>query len=242
MCRAFILLFIAGHTFLFAKAQAPQEIPRSTNESTMIDTGEYNIKDTYLSPLKYTGWGIRVLNERMKMASLANYHISRQQLFNVEFSSTNNPSKTAEGLAGFIDYTLGYHYHFPLTPNFKLLTGASVRGMGGFIYNTRNSNNPATAKVDLDCNLSALAIYRKTIKDYPLTFRYQVTIPFIGVFFAQEYGQPYYEIFDAGNGKGVILFNSFHNKFAIKNYLTADFPIGILLYGLGTWEVYTVRM
>ena len=66
----------------------------------------------------------------------------------------------------------------------KLLAGGAVHGMSGFIYNTRNGNNPASAKADIDLNISAMAIYKLRVKEYPMTLRYQFTIPFAGVLFS----------------------------------------------------------
>ncbi|MDL2281922.1 DUF3316 domain-containing protein [Parabacteroides sp. OttesenSCG-928-G06] len=203
--------------------------PWSVNEATLIGAGGYNLEDTYLTPGKnvnYSGWGLRILNERMRMVSLANHNVSRQQMLNIDVATTDNPAESATDFAGFIDYSLGYHYRFHPLPRLKILTGASARGMAGFIYNTRNGNNPASAKVDVDLNLSALAIYGMRIKNNPLTLRYQLELPVMGVMFSPHFGQSYYEIFNLGNYDGIIRFNSFHNKFAIKNYLTADFSVG----------------
>ena len=49
-------------------------------------------------------------------------------------------------------------------------------------------------------------------------------IPFIGVLFAIHKGQPYYYL-SQGDRSGVIKFSSLHNKFAMRNYFTFDFPI-----------------
>lgn len=205
-----------------------EEVPRSINESTMVGIGGYNLRDTYLSPstdINYTGWVARILNERMKVVRLADYKISRQQLINVEFGSTRNGAETANEYAGFVDYSLGYHYRFTnLLPGLKVLTGASARLSGGFIYNTRNSNNPVSGKGDFDLNLSAMAIYNFKIKEFPLTFRYQAEIPFAGVLFSVHKGEPYYFLTQGGSD-GIVRFSSFHNKFAMKNYFTLDIPV-----------------
>lgn len=221
------LLFLCLTLPLFAQGDKKNE-PWSVNEGTLIGAGGYNLKDTYLSRdnVNYTGWGLRILNERMKMTRLADYHISRQQILNIDIASTYNPAETATDFGGFIDYSFGYHYHLRPLPNLKILPGASLRGMAGFIYNTRNGNNPVSAKVDIDLNLSALAILQTKIKDYSFTLRYQVEMPVAGIMFAPHFGQSYYEIFNLGNYSGVFPFNSFHNKFAIKNYLTVDLPVG----------------
>ncbi|MBC8601003.1 DUF3316 domain-containing protein [Parabacteroides acidifaciens] len=224
-CLMFLFLWMA----LPLVAQSDEEeVPRSINESTMVGIGGYNLRDTYLSPstdINYTGWVARILNERMKVVRLADYKISRQQLINVEFGSTRNGAETANEYAGFVDYSLGYHYRFTnLLPGLKVLTGASARLSGGFIYNTRNSNNPVSGKGDFDLNLSAMAIYNFKIKEFPLTFRYQAEIPFAGVLFSVHKGEPYYFLTQGGSD-GIVRFSSFHNKFAMKNYFTLDIPV-----------------
>ena len=194
--------------------------------------------DTYLSPgapeRNYTGAGFSVLHERMQMTRLADQRISRQQLFRGELARTENGAATATDLAGFATYSLGYHYHFttPL-PDLQLLAGAMAQGWLGFIYNTRNGNNPASTKADADLRLSAMAFYTLRIKGYPIRLRYQGAIPFAGVCFSPHYNQSYYEIFDLGNHAGVVQFNSFHNKWAYQQLLTADFPVGALTLRVG---------
>ena len=207
-CLMFLFLWMA----LPLVAQSDEEeVPRSINESTMVGIGGYNLRDTYLSPstdINYTGWVARILNERMKVVRLADYKISRQQLINVEFGSTRNGAETANEYAGFVDYSLGYHYRFTnLLPGLKVLTGASARLSGGFIYNTRNSNNPVSGKGDFDLNLSAMAIYNFKIKEFPLTFRYQAEIPFAGVLFSVHKGEPYYFLTQGGSD-GIVRFSS----------------------------------
>lgn len=205
-----------------------EDVFHSTNGSTMVGIGSYNLRDTYLSPstdINYTGWVARVLDERMKIVRLADYRVSRQQLINVEFGSTCNGAGTAREYAGFLDYSLGYHYRFPqMRTGLKVLTGVSARLSGGFIYNTRNSNNPVSGKADFDLNLSALAIYSFKIKDFPFTLRYQVELPFAGVLFSVHKGEPYYFLIQGGKD-GVVRFSSFHNKFAMRNYFTLDVPV-----------------
>lgn len=217
----------------FPQEEEPTE---PVNAATLIGIGGYNLMDTYLTPgsrIPYTGWGLRVMNERTKMTRLADHRISRQQIFNADIASIRNGAGTTQAFSGFLDYTLGYHYHFHPIPALKLLAGASVHAMGGFIYCTRVSNNPASAKADLDLNLSVQAIYNFQIRNYPLTMRYQAEIPFIGILFSPHYGQSYYEIFDRGNKSGIVPFTSFHNKLAMKNYLTVDFPVGKFTFRAG---------
>jgi hypothetical protein len=219
--------FFALILYLFVPLAAQTESDRSfsINESTLIGIGGYRIKNNYLSPLIYTGTGIRVMNERMKMVSLSNQRISTQQILDIDLSSVSNPAGTVAALAGFVDYSYGFHYRFQPTQDLKLLTGASIKGMFGFVYNTQSANNPIATHVDLDLNLSAMGIYTFRIRNYPLTCRYQVDIPLTGVLFTPAIGQSYYEIFGLGNTSGIVGFSSLHNKFTMRNYLTVDFSV-----------------
>ena len=205
-----------------------EDFPLSVNVGTLVGAGRYNIMDTYLSPgsqTNYQGWALRVLNERMKMTRLGNGKISRQQQIQIDFASVLNPAYTLKEYAGFIDYTLGYHYHFNVSQNLRLLAGGAVHALVGGVYNIQSSNNPASAKADLDLNLSGMALYRLKIGKMPLWIRYQLAIPFAGILFSPHYGQSYYEIFQLGNGSGVVKFSSFHNRWAMKNLLMVDIPL-----------------
>ncbi|MDR2679201.1 MAG: DUF3316 domain-containing protein [Tannerella sp.] len=206
---------------------------RSINEGTLVGVGGYRMKDTYLSPEKYGGLGFRFMNERMRLTKLSGYKVSRQNIVNVDISSTMNGAENANFLSAFVNYSMGYHYRFLPDPYFKILVGGNVRGMTGMVYNTRNGNNPMTVHADVDLNLSLIAIYEFYIKKYPLTLRYQFETPFAGVLFSPVYSQSYYEIFSLGNTAEIFNFNSFHNKVAMRNYFTVDFPVGGMTLRMG---------
>ena len=58
MKRIVSLLIITLYLSSSLAAQEDKgEQPWSVNEATLVGAGGYNIKDSYLSPLKYTGWG-----------------------------------------------------------------------------------------------------------------------------------------------------------------------------------------
>ncbi|MDR3269467.1 MAG: DUF3316 domain-containing protein [Tannerella sp.] len=202
-----------------------EETPYSVNEGTMIGFGGYNIKNSYLSfgdDIKYTGKGVHVLNERMRMI---HPRVSSQQMFHVDLSLCKNPAATISAMSGIVDYSHGYHYRFEPVPGLKLLAGTSLRGMLGIVYNTQTGNNPTAINADIDLNLSVAGIYTLRLRNYPLTLRYQVEAPLVGVLFSPNYGQSYYEIFGLGNMSDVIKCSSLHNKQALRNYLTVDFPV-----------------
>jgi len=198
----------------------------SINEGTLIGIGGYGMRDRYLSQIDYGGMGLNFMNERMKLLSYPGNNISRQNVVNVNISSSSNGAENSNFLAAFVDYSCGFHYRFIPDPFFKIMAGGNIRGLLGMVYSTRNGNNPMTIHADVDLNLSMIAIYEFYIKKRPLAIRYQFETPLVGVLFSPVYNQSYYEIFSLGNTGDVINFNSLHNKFAMRNYLTVDFPIG----------------
>ena len=209
------------------------EAPRSVNEGTLIGIGGYKMKDTYLSPEKYGGLGYRFVNERMRLTKMANDRVSRQNFVNVDISSAINGAENANFLSAFVDYSLGYHYRFLPDPYFKIMVGGSAHGMMGMVYNTRNGNNPITVHADFDLNFSMIAIYEFRITNRPLAVRYQFETPFVGFLFSPMYNQSYYEIFSLGNTSGIFKLNALHNKFAMRNYFTLDFPVGAVTLRAG---------
>ncbi|MDR1645678.1 MAG: DUF3316 domain-containing protein [Tannerellaceae bacterium] len=200
-----------------------EENPRGMNEGTLAGFGTSIVKDTYLSPFTYTGWGARIFNERMTL--LRNPLFSRQQIISVDISSTRNPAENVSDFGAFVDYTFAYHRRIPAGTNLRLMPGAFAHLMGGFIYNTRNGNNPLSAKADIDLGLSAIALYTFNIRTSSIILRYQVEFPLGGIFFSPPYKSSYYEIFNEGNTSNIIALNSFHNKAALRNYLTIDIPV-----------------
>ncbi|MDR2472896.1 MAG: DUF3316 domain-containing protein [Tannerella sp.] len=199
---------------------------RSVNEGTIIGFGSYMMKDTYLSPMEYNGYGMHYMNERMKFTGAGSFKWSRQSIVNVDISSALNGAENANFLSAFVDYSYGLHYRILPSPFFKILVGGSTRGMLGMVYNTRNGNNPMTLHADIDLNASMMAIYEFRIRKHQLALRYQIELPFAGVLFSPVYNQSYYEIFSLGNTQKIFNFNSLSNKFAIRNYFYLDFPIG----------------
>jgi hypothetical protein len=213
---------------------------RSVNEGTVFGIGGYKMKDDYLSPEKYGGAGFRFINERMRLTRLAEHRISRQNIVNVDISSAINGAENANFLSVFVNYSLGYHYRFLPDPYVKILVGGSAHSMFGMVYNTRNGNNPMTLHADLDLNGSLIVIHEFRIKKHLLAIRYQFETPFAGVLFCPVYGQSYYEIFTLGNTAEVLNFSSFRNKFAVRNYLTLDFPVGGTTFRAGYFgSLYT---
>ena len=194
-----------------------------TYKATMIGYGTSSIYDSYLSPLKYTGKNIGLHYEQMNKTGLMNQKITSQHLLKGNYSWSDNKSGTASYYTGLINYNYGLFYNLKPSKKLQMLTGMQASGLLGFVYNTRNGNNPATAKAHLDLGLSAIANYKFQIRSQPIQIRDQFCIPFIGTMYSPNFGQSYYEI---GLGATDNLFHlaSFKNYFRVNNMLLAEIP------------------
>ncbi len=198
---------------------------RYVTRATTYGIGYTNILDTYLSPQEYKGIEARIARETMRMTKLFDGNVSLQNFFQANLSYTKNNSENNNSFAGLINWDYGMHYQFRINENLKILTGGMGELNGGFIYNLRNSNNPASAKAYINIAASGMVIYRFKIKNYPVVARYQANVPVAGIMFSPNYGQSYYEIFTLGNSDGVVKFTSLHNQPSIRQLFSLDFPI-----------------
>ncbi|HUI32719.1 MAG: DUF3316 domain-containing protein [Dysgonamonadaceae bacterium] len=228
ICMGILFLFYAVNA---AIGQSELDIPikKSVNQSTLFGIGTMYLTDTYLSPLEYNGISLSLMHERLNATSLFNDKLLLQQQYFLQTSSTENPIGNTKTYYGNLDYKINGFYPLLKNQSFRLLGGAGADLSLGGIYNIRNSNNPAQLKASTNINLSVLAFYNWKM----LTFRWQITSPLLGVFFSPEYGHSYYEIFVLGNNKGTIHLGSPANQRGLRNYITADYPIGNLTLRAG---------
>lgn len=215
--------------------------PRTLN-TFMLSAGSSNMYDTYLSPLEYTGFSLRLMYESMRRTTWFNHNFYKQQLIELEFASGLNPVGSVREYWGRLRYQLGGHYAFYRGHGLRLGAGGFWDVNIGGLYNERNGNNPATARVYTNLNLSFMASYKW--KKYAI--RWQVDTPFMGMLFSPKYGQSYYEI-SLGNTVGLVNFASFHNQRSLRNLVTVDIPFSkyIVRVGyLGDWyqtKVHSVQ-
>lgn len=225
----FCLLLLLGSGTV--QAQLPAEVEgleqsRLVTRATMYGIGVTNVFDTYLSPQEYTGIDFRISRESMRMTKWADGKLSLQSFFQADLGYTHNKVDNNNTFSALANWNYGLHYNFPITSNFKLLAGGLADLNGGFVYNLRNTNNPASARAYINLDASGMAIWDLRIKNYPLTLRYQINLPLMGVMFSPHYGQSYYEIFSLGNSSGVVKFTSLHNQPSLRQMLTVDFRVG----------------
>lgn len=227
VCLFLYIIAQALPSFGKVRDESPDSLQanRYVTRATMYGVGCTNVFDTYLSPQEYRGVDFRVSRETIRMTKLLDGNISVQSFFQANLGYTHNRADNNNTFSGMVNWNYGLHYQFRLTNNFKLLAGALADFNAGFVYNLRNSNNPASARAYINLDASTMAIWHLKIKNYPFVLRYQANLPVVGVMFAPEKGQSYYEIFTLGNSSGVIQFTSLHNQPSLRQMLSIDLPI-----------------
>ncbi|MCM1107560.1 MAG: DUF3316 domain-containing protein [Clostridium sp.] len=217
-------------------AQSPADsLPdnRLTTHATLIGTGRSRLLDTYLSPLEYSGPQISFLRETLRKTHWAGGRVSTQGLLGGFFSYTDNPAQNANDLAALIEYQAGWHYNWVLPCRLRLMAGGQAGAHAGFVYNTRNGNNPAQAKAGAELSASVAAIWPFRIRRVPFAVRYQCDMPVMGLMFSPAYGQAYYEMFSEGNYDHNVCFTHPANAPTFRQLLTLDFPIRDFTFRLG---------
>lgn len=216
-------------------AARERDVPgnRYTTHATLIGAGRSNLLETYLSPLEYTGPQFTFLRETLRKTHWAEGRVSAQSLLGGYFSYTQNPAQNAEDMAGMIEYRAGWHYNWTLPFRLRLMAGGQIGAYAGFVYNTRNGNNPAQAKAGAELSASVAAIYPFRIRRVPFTVRYQCDMPVTGMMFSPAYGQAYYEIFSEGNYDHNVCFTHPGNAPTFRQLFTLDFPVKDYTFRVG---------
>lgn len=203
----------------------------------MIGVGATQLLDTYLSAEKYRGVELRVLSqtERKKVDKVFSY----EWLHEGGLVHAKNRSGNASEMAGSYHAAYGYYYNMDLlNSRLSLRLGARVGGYLGFVYNSRNSNNPAQARVALHLMPTAAAAYRFHWGGRPLAIHYEVSMPLCGVMFSPNYGQSYYEIFSKGNYDRNIVPVTIASTPSLRQTIALDFHWGRTTWRVGYWGDY----
>ena len=215
------LLFLILLSPLSIHAQKDSIITRAT----LYGIGHTNQLDTYLSPMEYTGPELRILRENIRKSKYLDGKLTRQSIFQANVSMLGNKAGTGSEFSFLANWSLAYLYQFPIDNQLKFLVGPHIDLNGGMIYNFRNSNNPVNAKAYANLGASGMVMYQFRIKEHPFLLRYQLNLPLIGLMFAPEYGQPYYEMSLSKDWGKNICFTSLHNQPSMRQFLSLDFPI-----------------
>lgn len=199
---------------------------RIRTHSFMLGVGSANVLETYLSPLEYTGTEVRFLSETQRMTKMARGRISVQHRVDGNVAYVASPTDDGKEWAGYLSWTAAWHYNWNPVRGLRLLAGAGSELGGGFVYNTRNGNNPAQGKLAVHLKASGAAIYDFECWKRPFSVRYQVDLPLVGAMFSPAYGQSYYELFSLGHYDHNVCATYIGNAPCMTHLLTLDIPVG----------------
>lgn len=206
---------------VFASESDTASVVRPVAASYMVECGSSRINDTYLTPLKYSGFTAGFRYERLQAMKFDPQRWVMRLAAGIEVDKTDNPAKNASLWYLGIDFSWGMTYRWKLPHGLTLGGGGSTNIDLGCLYSSRNGNNPASAKAAWTVGATGYVAWNVNIGKLPVTLRYQPSIPVTGVFFSPDYGELYYEIY-LGNDNGLAHVAWWGNYFAMENLFTVD--------------------
>ncbi len=200
----------------------------------MLGIGAVNTLDTYLSPEEYTGTELRYISHSVRENGTK---LSRELVHQAQILSVRNRRENNNELGGF--YNFQYNWQYALGQwnvgegELRLKVGGGVDTRLGFLYNMRNSNNPAQAYGQVNIAPNAVAAYRFRLRNLPFQLRYEVQVPLLGLAFSPNYGQSYYEIFTRDNYDHNLVVTTPVSAPSLRQMLTLDFTLRHTTFRVG---------
>ena len=200
----------------------------------MLGIGAVNTLDTYLSPEEYTGTELRYISHSVRENGTK---LSRELVHQAQILSVRNRRENNNELGGF--YNFQYNWQYALGQwnigegELHLKAGGGIDTRLGFLYNMRNSNNPAQAYAQVNIAPNAVAAYRFRLRNLPFQLRYEIQAPLLGLTFSPNYGQSYYEIFTRDNYDHNLVVTSPVSAPSLRQLLTLDFTIRHTTFRVG---------
>ena len=215
----------------------PPASPTLKTNALMVGVGCTDLLDTYLSPEKYRGTAITLLSHTRRERDRSVW--VRQLRHEGYMAYADNRSGNGGEMSA--SYTFGYSlmrkwrasvWRLPV----QLMAGATAEATAGFVYNTRNGNNPANARLALRVSPTVaadlpigrashtrgMALHPGDCAHYPVLLHYEASVSLLGLMFSPNYGQSYYEIFNRGNYDHNCVPTTFGSTPSFRHMLTLD--------------------
>lgn len=228
-----VLLLLVGWVCVMAQtdslssssAEAKLHTSPVRTQVRMLGIGSAEILDTYLSPEDYNGFSLRyiAMNE---WADKRNDRFTHRFTHEGMFSRVRNRADNNSELGGqyFFRYAL-LHQWTIADGRLRFFFGGEAEATTGFLYNTRNQNNPAQARLSLHIAPMTGVDYRFLVGKRPCRLQYEASVPLVGMMFSPNYGQSYYELFNCGNYDHNLVFTTVGSVPSLRQQLAFDFPV-----------------
>lgn len=212
-------------TVMSSASEPETEILRPVTAAYTVEAGSAHIADTYLSPIRYSGWSVGFGYGRMQAMKFS------PERWVMALDARIDAERSLNRVGNATMWYWGVEVRWAMMRRVRPLSGLTIGfGIGpgfkaGCLYSQRNGNNPASAKVALTVDLTAYAAWNTRLGRLPVTVCYRPSVPLTGVFFSPDYGELYYEIY-LGNHSGLARMAWWGNYFALDHRLTADLHFG----------------
>lgn len=224
MKKLSILVLMLILTFKISAQNVTQQKYSLISASDQFGFTSLSILDPYLSPLVYSGVGMKFEHAERRFFSPENTRLSMEGKIRALAGMTLNPEYTASTTYIGANYSWGMHYHFQILDDLQILAGGTADAVFGFKSNARNVNNPINLDMATNLNLSGVARYDFKTRRRTLRLSYALEIPVLGCMYVPYGGASYYEMFGLGNLSDAFHFSSLHNKLGSSGSLMLDVP------------------
>ena len=218
------LILLCCSLSVAAQADTVPESALPAQSMLMLDAGYASIHDSYLTPITYDGIDLGLSLEATRWAS--RYRWLWQLSVGADYNYVENNAKNnnLHKVMGDISFNMQHAWMGVLHPRLGFSAGPMAQVRAGIVYDAVNSNNPVTVRAHANLGATGMAWFNTHLGRLPITLRYQAQLPVMGVFFAPEYDESYYEIY-LGNHKNLAHLGWWGNRFDMTNYLGADLHV-----------------
>lgn len=189
----------------------------------MLEIGGANRADTYLTPLHYKGWDVRLGYEHINAATTKPF----LWMLNADITTdrTLNPVRNSAMLGAQLQCRWAIMYRHAFSQRYEVGVGGATTVDAGALYLSRNGNNPVAANASWTADIAAYATARFNVGKVKAVAFYRAALPVIGAMFAPDYGQLYYEIY-LGDRHAIFSPAVWGKYFRLDQRLTVDLKIG----------------
>ena len=220
-CLSAFILFLS--CWWTAPLCAQSSASREVENVQLLGIGHINTLDTYLSPEEYSGVELRFVSQNMRLRPGRRFITQLTHYGSIAMGEDR--SGDGSQMSGLYTLNLSRRRDWHLGDSWQLQAGWMGDLNLGFIYDERNSNNPAQVCLSMQLGPSLAALCRTHLGKAKLHFRYEVSVPLVGIMFSPNYGQSYYEIFSLGNYDHNAVVTTVASAPSLRQMLTVDFRL-----------------